>query len=66
MHLNTGPFAVIKPCAAQLAIIKFESQRPDEVQGAAGIGTKAYYVTGVGRYLRLKKHDMKHTGPCRK
>jgi hypothetical protein len=36
------------------------------VQGAAGIGTKAYYVTGVGRYLRLKKHYMKHTGPCRK
>jgi hypothetical protein len=36
------------------------------VQGAAGIGTKAYYVTGVWWYLRLKKHDMKHTGPCRK
>jgi hypothetical protein len=36
------------------------------VQGAAGVGTKAYYIAGIGRYLRLKQHDMKHTGPCRK
>jgi hypothetical protein len=66
MHLHTGPFTVIQAGTTQLAIIKIESQRPDQVQGAAGVGTKAYYVTGIGRYLRLKQHDMKHSGTCGK
>jgi dihydroorotate dehydrogenase (NAD+) catalytic subunit len=60
MLAHGSKFTVIQSGTAQAAIIQFETQRVNQVQGAAGIRTKAYDVAGVGRYLRLIQDNMKH------
>ena len=42
------------------AIIEVKNQGMNQVQGAAGIGAKAYDIAGVRWYLGLVKHNMKH------
>ncbi len=63
---DAGKFTVIETGTAQLAIIDFKTQRMNQVQGTAGIGTKAYDVTGVRWYLGLVKNNVKHLNkdPC--
>ena len=60
MLTETGKFPVIESGPAQLAIINFKTQRMNQVQGTAGIGAKAYDITGIRWYLGLVKHNMKH------
>ena len=57
---NAGPFTVIQSGTPELAVLELKPQRPDQMQPATGVGAKTYDITGVRRYLRLVKYDMKH------
>ena len=56
------PLAIVEAGAAQARLVEIESQRPDEVQNAAGVGAKPYNVTGVRGDFRLIEDDVEH-GP---
>ena len=53
-------FTVIEACTTQLSIVKFKPQGMNQVQGTAGIRTKAYDIAGVRWYLGLIKNNMEH------
>ena len=57
---DSGPFPVIQSGTFELAVIQGKAQRVDEMQGRARVGAQAYNIAGVGGYLRLKEHHMKH------
>ena len=40
---------------------QFKTQWMDQVQGRAGIGTKAYHIAGVRRDFRLVCNQVEHT-----
>ena len=56
------PLVVVEAGAAQARLVEPESQRPDEVQDAAGVGAKPYDVAGVRGDFRLVQDDVEH-GP---
>ncbi len=58
---HLGPLVIIQTGTLELAVFQLESQRMNQMQMAAGVRAKAYDVAGVGRYLRLKQDDMKHS-----
>ena len=60
MGRETREFMVIQPRAAQLTVVQFETQRPDNVQIGAGIGAQADNVAGVRWDFRLVKNQFKH------
>jgi hypothetical protein len=60
MHTHAGPFPVIQTGAAQFPVLQLKTQRLYQVQGTAGIRTKAYDIARVRGYLRLVKHHMEH------
>ena len=57
MHLCELP--VVQAGTAQTLVLEVETERVDQVQGAAGIGAQAYDVAGVGRDFRLVEDDVK-------
>lgn len=59
---NRGPLAIVETGAPQARLVELEPERPDEVQGAAGVGAKPYNVAGVRGDFRLKEDDVEH-GP---
>ena len=60
MHVQLGELAVIQAGAAHRLARELEAERPHQMQRAAAIGRQAHDVAGVGRNLRLKKHDVEH------
>ena len=51
---------VVEAGTFQAAVVEFEPQGVNEVQPAACVGTEAYDIAGIGRYLRLEKYNIKH------
>ena len=62
VHGHGCEFMIIQPRTAHLGVVDGKAQRFDEVQGAAGVGTQADDVAGVGRDLGLDKDDVEHGG----
>ena len=60
MAFQCRVFVIVQPGAAQALVIQLETQWLDQVQLAAGVGTQADDVAGIGRDFRLEQHDMKH------
>jgi hypothetical protein len=51
---------IIESSALNPLVIPSESERLDQMEPIAGIGTKTNDVTGVGRDFRLIKHNIEH------
>jgi len=60
MHLDARGFVIVKPGAAELAVIQGESKRAYQVQMRAGIGAQADDIAGIGRDFGLVQDDIKH------
>jgi hypothetical protein len=58
--VKLGEFVVIEPGAAQFAVVEFEAEWPDQMQGHAGVRAKAYYISRVGRDLGFEQYQVKH------
>ena len=59
---DARPFVVVEAGTPQARLVKLESEGPNEVQRAAGIGAEPYNVAGVGGDFRLIEDDVEH-GP---
>jgi hypothetical protein len=55
-----GELAIVEASAFQTRFVELETQRFDQVQASARVGTEAYDVAGVRRYLRLIQYKLKH------
>ncbi len=53
MTLYFSPFVIIQPRPTQALVVQFKAQGLNQMQPGAAIGTKAYDVAGIRRYLRL-------------
>jgi hypothetical protein len=51
---------IIKPGAAQLLVIQVKTQGFDQVKQAAGIGTQADNIAGIGWYFGLVENNIEH------
>ena len=60
VHAHPGQVAIVQPGAAQAPILEHEPQRLNQMQGRADVGTQAYDVAGIGRYLGLIENDVQH------
>ena len=62
-HVHMGPIVKARPF--EVAILKFEAQRLDEMQRNLHGGAQSGHIARIRRYFRLKENDM-HTGrhPC--
>ena len=55
-----GKLMIIQTGAAQAFVIKAKTERMNQVQNGARIGTNAYDIARIRRYFRLKKNHFKH------
>ncbi len=62
MAAHVGPLVVVQPGAAHQAVFHRKPQRLHQVQGAAGVGSQADHVAGVGRNLGFDQDDVEHGG----
>jgi hypothetical protein len=51
---------IVEPGAAQLLVVQIETQGLDKVKQAAGIGTQADDIAGIGRYFGLVENNIEH------
>ena len=62
---DVGDFRIDVPSSG---LVELETKRFHQVQPGTGVGTKAYDIAGIGRYLRLKEdqaeHDRLHFAPA--
>ncbi len=59
---HLGELVIVEPRPFHPLVIPRESQRLDQVQPIAGVGTETDDVAGIGRDFRLVEHDIEHDG----
>jgi len=57
---NLRHHIVVEAGAAQRLVLDVETQRPHQVQRAAGIGTQTDHITRIRRNFRLEEHHVEH------
>jgi dihydroorotate dehydrogenase (NAD+) catalytic subunit len=60
VNANLRHHIVVEPGAAQRLVLDIETQRPHQVQRAAGIGAQTDHVTRIRRNFRLEEHHVEH------
>jgi hypothetical protein len=60
MHPNVRERGVVETRPAQVALVEAESERPDQVQPRAGVGTEPDDAPGVWRDLGFVKRDVEN------
>jgi hypothetical protein len=65
---DLGELAIVEAGSPESGLVELETKRLHQVQPGTGVGTKAYDIAGIGRYLRLKEdqaeHDRLHFAPA--